>query len=168
MADTKTHAYEVEVSWTGNLGSGTTSYRAYSRDHVVAFAGKPPLPGSADPAFRGDPARYNPEELLVGSLSACQMLWYLHLCAEAGIVVIDYRDRATGRMEEKRGDAGRFVEVTLTPVVSIAEGGDPALAERLHAAAHEKCFIANSVNFPVVCRPVIEVVQLRQVPASPA
>ncbi|MGD2052287.1 MAG: OsmC family peroxiredoxin, partial [Acidimicrobiia bacterium] len=84
------HHYAIAVEWTGNDGAGTTSYRSYRRDHVVRAPGKPDLPGSAEPVFRGDPSRYNPEELLVASTSQCHMLWYLHLCAEAGVVVEAY------------------------------------------------------------------------------
>jgi len=137
----RTHGYEVEVTWSG----ATTGYRDYSRAHEVAVEGKPVLPGSSDPAFRGDRDRYNPEELLVASLSQCHMLWFLHLATEAGIVVTNYRDRATGTMVEDGG--GRFTEVTLRPDVTVHSGQDK-LAE-LHDRAHHLCFIANSVNFPV-------------------
>ncbi|MFC0540002.1 OsmC family protein [Kutzneria chonburiensis] len=143
----RTHGYEVEVSWHG----ATTGYRDYSRAHEVAVEGKPVLPGSADPAFRGDRDRYNPEELLVASLSQCHMLWFLHLAAEAGIVVTDYRDRATGTMAEDGG--GRFTDVTLRPEVTVHSGHDQ-LAE-LHERAHHLCFIANSVNFPVTVQSVV-------------
>src|ERR1700750_1746367 len=96
----KTHRYTTQLRWTGNLGPGTASYRGYTRDHELSAPGKPTLPGSSDPAFRGDASRYNPEELLVASLSSCHMLWYLHLCSEAGVVVTDYTDSATGTMAE--------------------------------------------------------------------
>src|SRR5687767_11345840 len=102
------HRYAVTVEWTGNLGSGTSAYRAYARDHEIRASGKPAIPGSSDPAFRGDPARWNPEELLVGALAACHKLWYLHLCAEAGIVVTSYVDRAEGVMVEEADGSGRF------------------------------------------------------------
>lgn len=156
MENTKTHCYEVEVSWTGNLGSGTAGYREYSRNHEITVPGKPVLQGSSDPHFRGDPTRYNPEELLVGSLAACQMLWYLHLCADAGIVVTDYQDRATGTMIESEDGGGRFQEVVLAPRVKVREGADLKVAAALHEEAHQKCFIASSVNFEVRCEPTIE------------
>lgn len=151
------HDYTVTVDWTGNLGTGTSNYRAYDRRHEIAAEGKPPIPGSSDPAFRGDPARWNPEDLLVASLSACHMLWYLHLCAVNGIVVTGYRDRARGRMVEEAGGGGRFAEVTLMPEVTVKPGADLALARSLHHEAHAKCFIAGSVNFPVGCAPEIRV-----------
>jgi organic hydroperoxide reductase OsmC/OhrA len=153
MHDDTQHRYAVQVTWTGNLGQGTSSYRAYSRNHEISAAGKPTLPGSSDPAFRGDPARYNPEELLVSSLSTCHMLWYLHLCAEARILVLQYLDEASGVMAETSDGGGRFIDVVLKPRVVIAPGGDLERAERLHARAHHLCFIANSVNFPVRCEP---------------
>jgi organic hydroperoxide reductase OsmC/OhrA len=149
----------VHVTWTGNLGQGTSSYRAYSRNHEIAAAGKPVLPGSSDPTFRGDPDRYNPEEFLVSSLSTCHMLWYLHLCAEAKIVVVEYVDEASGVMTERSDGGGRFTEVTLKPHVVIASGGDLARAEALHERAHHLCFIANSVNFPVRCDPRIRIAE---------
>jgi organic hydroperoxide reductase OsmC/OhrA len=153
----KQHSYEVKVTWTGNLGEGTIGYRAYSRNHEISGAGKPVLPGSSDPNFRGDPSRYNPEDLLVSSLSACHLLWYLHLCSEAGIVVLEYSDQASGTMLETPDGGGHFSEVVLSPTVRIASGGDLAMAKRLHERAHHLCFIANSVNFPVRCEPTIQV-----------
>jgi|SRR5690606_17474251 len=153
MSSPRQHDYSVQVTWTGNLGQGTRGYRAYARDHEISVPGKPTLPGSSDPAFRGDPGRYNPEELLIASLSACHMLWYLHLCADAGIVVLEYLDRASGAMRETPDGGGRFVEVVLQPSVLIEAGPEVSRAERLHEQAHRLCFIASSVNFPVRCVP---------------
>jgi organic hydroperoxide reductase OsmC/OhrA len=155
MATTsKTHSYATRLRWTGNRGDGTRDYRAYARDHEIQSAGKPVIPGSSDPAFRGDSARYNPEEMLVASLSSCHMLWYLHLCADAGLVVTAYEDDASGTMTETADGNGRFTEVVLRPRVTLA-GGDAVLAESLHERAHHFCFVANSVNFPVRCEPVV-------------
>ncbi len=145
----KRHAYAVRVEWTGNQGSGTSSYRAYSRSHECSAPGKPVIAGSSDPKFRGDPSRWNPEELLVASLSACHQLWYLHLCAEAGIVVQAYRDDAVGVMVEQSDGAGQFESVTLRPHATLAPGADEAVARRLHEEAARMCFIARSVSFPV-------------------
>ena len=151
----KQHKYETTVRWTGNLGTGTTGYKDYGRNHEISAPGKPPIPGSSDPAFRGDAARYNPEELLVASLSTCHMLWYLHLAAVNKVVVLDYEDVADGTMEESADGGGRFVQVTLRPRITVTAQSDLDTAKRLHHDAHEKCFIANSVNFPVGCEPVI-------------
>lgn len=148
------HQYELRMTWTGNDGEGTRNYRAYRRDHVIQAAGKPDIPGSSDPAFRGDPQRYNPEELFVASLSSCHMLWYLHLCAVNGIVVTAYDDTPRGTMEEAEDGSGRFVEVELRPVVTIS-AGDKTKAEEFHHEAHAKCFIANSVNCTVRVMPKI-------------
>jgi organic hydroperoxide reductase OsmC/OhrA len=145
----KQHHYAVKITWTGNLGPGTTSPAAYSRAHTIQAQGRPIIPGSSDPAFRGDPARWNPEQLLLASLSACHKLWYLHLCADAGIVVTAYEDQAEGIMYEEPNGAGQFTTVTLRPHVTIAAGSDAAKAHALHHRAHEMCFIARSVNFPV-------------------
>ena len=149
------HKYEVSVQWTGNLGSGTSGYRDYSRDHVIAAGSKPDIPGSSDAAFLGDAKRWNPEDLLVASASACHKLWYLHLCADAGIAVVQYQDHAEGTMLDS-AQQGRFSQIVLRPRVVIQSGGDVELARRLHHVAHEKCYIANSVNFPIRCEPVIE------------
>lgn len=152
----KRHAYSVRIDWKGNDGAGTRDYRGYRRDHEIAAPGKPPIPASSDPAFRGDPARYNPEELLVASLSGCHMLWYLHLCAVNGVVVLDYHDAAGGEMEENANGSGQFVRVVLRPVVRIAPGSDRAKALSLHHEAHTFCFIARSVNFPVELEPAVD------------
>lgn len=150
----KDHAYSVTVTWTGNSGTGTSGYRAYERAHEIEVLGKPPILGSSDPAFRGDAARYNPEETLVASLSACHMLWYLHLCSTEGIVVLGYQDVAEGVMIEDPDGGGRFKEVVLQPEITVAAGTDLAAAQGVHLLAHKRCFIANSVNFPVRCEAV--------------
>jgi organic hydroperoxide reductase OsmC/OhrA len=153
---TKTHRYAVTVQWTGNTGTGTSGYRSYERQHEIsAGTEKPLIPGSSDPAFRGDPARWNPEELLVAALSACHKLWYLHLCAEAGIIVLAYVDHAEGVMQETTDGSGHFERVVLRPQLTVAPGSDMARARELHDAAHAKCFLARSVNFPVQHEPKI-------------
>lgn len=152
----KSHIYQTQLVWTGNTGTGTSGYRAYERAHESSVEGKPVIPGSSDPAFRGDAARYNPEELLVASLAACHMLWYLHLCADHGIVVTAYEDRPAGRMVETEEGGGHFTEVVLHPAVTVRAGADLDLAQALHERAHALCFIANSMNFPVRCESVIK------------
>jgi organic hydroperoxide reductase OsmC/OhrA len=151
----KRHTYEIRVDWTGNDGQGTSTYRSYRRDHSITAAGKPVLNGSSDPSFRGDATRYSPEDLLVASLSACHMLWYLHLCSVNQISVLEYKDDALGYMDETENGSGAFVRVLLRPNVTIAQGGDPAKAHALHEEAHGFCFIAKSVNFPVEIEPKI-------------
>lgn len=153
----KVHRYALDVEWTGNRGEGTRTIAGYSRDHRISAPGKPPIHGSSDPAFRGDPTRWNPEELLLASICACHKLWYLGLCAQAGVTVLSYRDRAEGMMEEEPGGAGQFTAVTLSPTVTITASSDPALAAALHERAHAMCFIARSVAFPIHYTPVIEV-----------
>jgi organic hydroperoxide reductase OsmC/OhrA len=143
------HHYAVTVRWTGNTGTGTSGYRSYERAHEISSAGKPAIAASSDPAFRGDPARWNPEELLLAALSSCHQLAYLHLCAVAGIMVVDYFDHAEGVMAETPDGAAQFTRVLLRPKVTIAAGSDAAKALALHHEAHERCFIARSVNFPV-------------------
>jgi organic hydroperoxide reductase OsmC/OhrA len=159
MSAGKQHSYNVHVRWTGNRGQGTSGYTAYDRTHEVSSDGKPVIPGSSDPAFRGDRSRYNPEDLLVASLSACHMLSYLHQCANAKIMVSEYVDAAAGVMTETSDGGGRFTEVVLRPTVTIEPGGDVDLATRLHDRAHHLCFIASSVNFEVRCEPHVQVAE---------
>jgi organic hydroperoxide reductase OsmC/OhrA len=152
----KVHRYIITNRWTGNLGTGTSAYTAYSRNHELEALGKGALiPCSSDPVFRGDPSRYNPEELLVGSLSACHMLVLLHLCADAGIVVTDYSDQAEGEMLEHPDGDGEFTRVVLRPRMTITDPARISDAIALNHRAHELCFIARSVNFPVEHEPIV-------------
>src|ERR1035437_4501891 len=114
MPAERTHEYRITTHWTGNLGSGTSAYNAYSRAHEFTSEGKSaPIPGSSDPAFRGDPARCNPEGTPLGALSPCHMLWVLPLCAERGIVVTEYADQAWGEMVEHADGSGEMTRVVL-------------------------------------------------------
>ncbi|HEY3429600.1 MAG TPA: OsmC family protein [Cyclobacteriaceae bacterium] len=149
----KQHQYKTTVTWTGNKGSGTSDYRAYERGHIISVDGKTDILCSSDPAFRGDKTKYNPEDILVGSLSGCHMLWYLHLCAENGVVVTNYTDHATGVMAENSDGSGQFTEVTLSPQVTVKDSSMIAKANALHEKANAMCFIARSVNFPVHHKP---------------
>ena len=143
------HQYALTATWHGNRGTGTSGYRDYSRDVTIEIDGKPELLASADKPFRGDPARWNPEDLLIASLSECHLLSFLHACVSAGVVVVSYRDCASGVMREDGRGGGAFIEVLLRPEVVVAEESMIAAAERAHDEAHRMCFIANSVNFPV-------------------
>lgn len=154
----KEHHYSIKVEWTGQLNKGTVNYRAYKRDHIISIPGKEiSIPGSSDPSFLGDKTKYNPEELLVSSLSTCHMLWYLHLCAVNKIIVTDYIDYATGTMEEFADGSGRFKEVTLNPVVTVKNDDMVEKANNLHQEANRLCFIANSINFMVTHNPQIKI-----------
>jgi len=152
----KEHQYQVSTKWTGNLGTGTSQYKAYSRNHEISGPAKQaPIVGSSDPLFRGDATRYNPEELLVGALSACHMLWILHLCADAGIVITEYSDEALGFMTENADGSAQFTGVTLRPVMTITDLARAAEARELHGRAHAVCALARSMNFPVRNEPVV-------------
>lgn len=148
------HRYTATTTWTGNTGSGTATYRGYARDHDIAIQGKPTLEGSADAAFRGNAGRWNPEDALLGSISACHMLWFLHLATDAGWVVETYQDAAEAVMDMNSDGSGQFSSATLHPSVTISKG-DPALLEALHHKAHEMCFIARSLNFEITCEPSV-------------
>ncbi|MDY0884659.1 OsmC family protein [Dongia soli] len=150
------HHYATHLIWTGAAQGPTSAYRAYSRDHTVQSAGKPLLHLTADAAFLGKPEQYNPEDLLLAALSGCHMLTYLALAARASLHVVGYEDKAEGRMVQK-DTGGAFTEVMLRPEVIIAAGHDRDLALHLHHQAHEDCFIAASMNFPVRHEPVVTV-----------
>jgi organic hydroperoxide reductase OsmC/OhrA len=151
----RTHTYEVTVTWTGNRGTGTSGYRDYSRANEVVAPGRPPLAGSSDPAFHGESDRWNPEQLLLAALAQCHLLSYLHLCADAGVVVLEYTDNPIGRMTQTADGGGHFTEVVLRPRVVVATADLVHRATELHEPAHKLCFIANSVNFPVLHEPVV-------------
>lgn len=149
MAPLGEHHYALTTTWTGNRGTGTSGYRDYTRDVTIGIQGKPDLLASSDKPFRGDPARWNPEDLLLAALSECHLLSYLHACVTAGVVVTHYRDEASGVMREDGRGGGAFSEVTLRPQVSVADESMLEAARQAHHAANQWCFIANSVNFPV-------------------
>ncbi len=151
------HHYQATIQWTGNRGAGTADYKAYDRSHTLSIPHKPDILGSSDPSFRGDKTRHNPEDLMLGALSACHMLWYLHLCAAHKIVVTDYLDNATGSMQTNPDGSGHFTEVMLHPVVTVTQEAMVGTALELHEEAGKMCFIANSVNFPVGHQPTVRV-----------
>ncbi len=147
------HKYSLTIKWTGNKGQGTEDYCSYDRSHTVLIEGKENILCSSDPAFRGDSTKQNPEELFLASISSCHMLWYLHLCAINGIVVVDYLDNAKGIMQETENGSGHFTEVTLYPIVTVTENTMIDKANELHKKANEFCFIANSCNFIIKHNP---------------
>ena len=153
----KQHHYQLTVQWTGNNGTGTSGYRNYERSHSIIAENKVEILASSDPVFRGDKTKYNPEDLLVASISACHLLSYLHLCAVNGVVVVDYEDHATGTMEETADGGGHFTEITLHPVVTVTDASMIEKANALHEGANKVCFIAASVNFPVHHKPICKV-----------
>lgn len=154
----QTHRYTAEIRWVGRMGDEPRSYANYTRTYTTRMPGKPDLPGSADPVFRGDSGMHNPEDLFVAAISACHMLSYLALCARRGVEVLRYEDEVVGEMALNVDGSGHFTDVVLRPRVTIAAGADPRLAKSLHATAHEQCFIANSCSVPIRCQPKIVVV----------
>jgi organic hydroperoxide reductase OsmC/OhrA len=151
----KRHFFKTTVTWTGNKGAGTKSYTSYERSHIIKIDGKPDIFSSSDVVFRGEKNKHNPEDMLVAALSGCHMLWYLHLCADNGVIVMEYSDHVTGTMEENADGSGQFSEVTLYPEVVVQESSMIEKAKTLHLDAHKMCFIARSVNFPVNHKPLI-------------
>lgn len=149
----KQHHYRATVVWTGNTGKGTAGYKAYERAHVISAPGKADIAGSSDPTFRGDAARWNPEDMLVASASACHMLWYLHLCSANGVVVLDYRDEPEGIMLEEANGSGAFTRIVLRPQVRLDAMSDEQKARALHEEAHRMCFVANSLRCEIATEP---------------
>lgn len=147
------HLYALHLQWTGNTGTGTNGYNNYERSHFFSVKGKEMISCSSDVSFRGDKSKYNPEELLVASISSCHMLWFLHLCSDEGIVVTGYSDNATGIMQETVTGSGFFKEVILCPQVTVKHDSMIDKANALHKKANEFCFIANSLKFPVYHQP---------------
>jgi organic hydroperoxide reductase OsmC/OhrA len=156
MSETRRHEYRVTNRWTGNLGTGTSGYRAYSRDYEIGAPSKAAaIPGSSDPLFRGDSSRYNPEELLVGAVSACHMLWVLHWCADAGIVIREYVDQPVGELVARSDGSGEFTRVTLRPRMTIDDPTRAGDALEIHVRVHTVCAVARSLNFEVAVEPEI-------------
>ena len=151
------HHYAIGLHWTGNRGTGTSSYKAYGRDHVLSSDGKHDISGSSDRTFHGDADRWNPEELLLTALSQCHMLSYLHVAVSRGIVVTAYTDEPIGTLTETPDGGGHFSAVILRPTVTVEREADLAAAAECHHEASLKCFIANSVNFPVTHEPRAQV-----------
>jgi len=149
----RSHAYRLTIEWTGNQGEGTSNYRSYKRSHTIHVNGKQDIAGSSDPSFRGEKDKHNPEELFLASIAACHMLWYLHLCAEAGITVLEYIDHAIGTMQQNTDGSGHFTEVTLHPTVTLTSREQETKALELHQDANKFCFIANSCNFEIRHQP---------------
>jgi organic hydroperoxide reductase OsmC/OhrA len=143
------HSFAAKIAWTGNRGDGTRTYRGYDRTWNIATDGHVPIACSNDPRLGGDPTRPNPEDLLLSALSACHMLWFLHLASQAGIVVTSYVDEPLGIGESLPNGAGRFVRAILSPAIGVLPGADLARANELHHEVERYCFIARSLNFPV-------------------
>ncbi len=148
------HHYKLAVKWTGNQGTGTSNYKQFERSYKIQIENKADILGSSDPEFRGDRTKHNPEELLLASVSSCHMLWYLHLCSEAKIIVTDYVDNAEATLDETENGNGKFTSITLHPNITISDKSMVEQATELHKKANEFCFVSNSLNFIVAHEPV--------------
>ena len=155
----KQHRYKLTTTWTGNTGNGTSNYRAYERSLTISSVNKADILATSDTAFNSDKTKHNPEELLLAAISSCHMLWYLHLCSEAGVTVLTYIDNATATMVETEDGGGRFTDVVLFPLITIREESMMEKAYELHQKANKLCYIANSCNFPVHHKPTIELLK---------
>jgi organic hydroperoxide reductase OsmC/OhrA len=149
------HEYAARLVWDGNTGTGTATYSGYGRKHRVLIDGKPDLEGSADPMFKGDADRPNPEDLFLAAIASCHMLSYLALCAWEGVNVVAYEDEVRGTLEFDGRGSGKFTEVVLRPVVTITAGSDAELAQQLHEKAHEQCYVAASCSVPILHEPTV-------------
>jgi organic hydroperoxide reductase OsmC/OhrA len=156
LALSKNHLYRTSLHWSAEGGEGTKTYKSFARTHRITAKTKS---GEDKPAIVATSAfhsldHYNPDEMLLASLSSCHMLWYLHLCADNSVVVVDYRDEAELVLRLDAKGEGKVERAMLRPRVRISSG-DPDVARALHKDAHAKCFVANSVKFPVECEPEI-------------
>ncbi len=154
----RSHEDRAHLIGDGNHGDGTSSYAAYGRQYRVVIDGKPELAGSANPMFRGDAGRHDPEDLFIAAITSCHMLSYLALCARNGVRVVAYEDRASGTLALDPAGGGKFEEVTLRPIVTIADS-ERERAMKLHETAHEQCFIANSCSVPIRHEATIQVAE---------
>lgn len=152
----KEHHYKLRTTWTGNTGTGTSNYRCYERSLAISAENKVDILGTSDTAFNTDKTRHNPEELLLAAISSCHLLWYLHLCSEAGVVVLDYVDNAAGTMIETADSGGHFTEIILSPAITVTDASMIEKAIQLHQKANKLCYIANSCNFPIRHQPTIK------------
>jgi organic hydroperoxide reductase OsmC/OhrA len=146
--------HHASVRWTRNTADFT--YESYSRAHDVTFKGGAiVLPGSANPAFRGDAARVDPEETYVAALSACHMLSFLAICARKRLMIDSYDDDAVGFMELGSNNKLWVARVVLRPRIAFAAGTsvDAATLAQIHHLSHAECFIANSVKTDVSVEP---------------
>ncbi|HET6635160.1 MAG TPA: OsmC family protein [Streptomyces sp.] len=141
-----THAYRTRAHWDGSTAAGL---RAYSRDHTaVAAPARTQLDLSADPAFRGNADRLNPEQLMVMAASSCQLLSFLGAAARAGVDVLAYDDEA-GTHLDLTAEPARLATIRLDVTVKVAAGTDTAEVRDIAVRAHHECYVANSLSVPV-------------------
>ncbi|PID53953.1 MAG: peroxiredoxin [Micrococcales bacterium] len=143
------HIFTADVFWKGNLGTGTSGYDDYSRNHEVRSGLAPVLVASSEEAFAGDPERWNPEQLLISAVAQCHMLWALDIAARNGVVIVAYRDHACGVLEINHDGSGQIREVWLRPEVVVAQDQMVERMDKIHAMAHRMCFIARSIKAEV-------------------
>ncbi|MGV0996986.1 OsmC family protein [Empedobacter falsenii] len=143
------HLFKVALNWIKKESKMDSSTRIYTKSHHISIEGKPDLEVSAAKAFKGDPNLYNPEDLLLSSLTSCHMMSYLYCCAQHKIEVISYQDHSEATLQVNPDGSGKIVKVDLFPDIIISDSSQIELALSLHKKANELCFIANSCNFPV-------------------
>jgi organic hydroperoxide reductase OsmC/OhrA len=157
------HRYRTRVTWSGSTGAG---YETYDRRHTAVTV--PPtaeLALSADPSFRGDADRLDPEQLLVTAAASCQLLSFLAVAARARLDVVGYRDDAEAEMPADERPV-RITRILLRPHVTLAAGADEAKVRRLIDVAHRECYIANSLRSEIVISPTISVIDDTPYPAG--
>ena len=147
------HLFKVALNWIKKEPQTDSSTRIYTKSHHISIEGKPDLEVSAAKAFKGDPNLYNPEDLLLSSLTSCHMMSYLYCCMQYKIEVISYQDHSEATLQVNPDGSGKIVKVDLFPEIIISNSSQIELALSLHKKANELCFIANSCNFPVYHHP---------------
>lgn len=143
------HLFKVALNWIKKEPQTDSSTRIYTKSHHISIEGKPDLEVSAAKTFKGDPNLYNPEDLLLSSLTSCHMMSYLYCCMQYKIEVISYQDHSEATLQVNPDGSGKIVKVDLFPEIIISDSSQIELALSLHKKANELCFIANSCNFPV-------------------
>jgi len=141
--------FEGTLRWHGQPADLAFTYDTLNRSTTMSFAGGASIDASAPSVYKGDDSKPNPETLMLASLMQCHFLTFMAVASKSGATVLSYSDRASGRLAMKDGRI-RYVEVTLHPKVALADPAHAAKLASFHEKAHANCFMANSVNFPVL------------------
>jgi organic hydroperoxide reductase OsmC/OhrA len=149
------HVFETRLEYPADKAQKLPPDPDFSRDNRLIVEGHPEMPGALPAALGGHNRGYSPEDLMILSLSECHCLTYLRLAQKNRLAIRRYEDRATGRLGKNAAGMTQLLEVVLRPRVTVARGTDLAAARTLHERAHHHCFMANSVNFPVLHEPEI-------------
>ena len=147
------HIFRSQLEWK----KPSELIRGKEKNHTISIAGKADLYISAAKAFKGDLTLYNPEDLLLSSLTSCHMMSYLYCCQKNGLEILEYNDQSEAILKVNNDGSGKISQVILNPIVTIADLSQRDLALDLHKEAAQLCFIANSCNFEIMHHPTVVV-----------